>query len=241
MKRQFATIPENIDRSHIVQAIQAIRKDGVPQGRKSSTYVVEFEGEYFPPPLLVGMANFYANGEELGGLGKHVKGGRGTKCFSILEKAGFDIRRVSEIEGTTEAESSSEFNFALESHLEEFLIRNWHDIELGRHFELLRNSRGELIGQQYQTDTGPIDLLAISKDRKSFLVIELKRSRSSDSAVGQILRYMAYIKEEEAEAGQDVKGIIVAHSEDLKAKRATSMIPDVSFWQYQLSFEIKEL
>ena len=129
----------------------------------------------------------------------------------------------------------------MESHLEEFLIRNWGDVEFGKDYDLLRNSSGDLIGQQYQTDTGPIDLLAISKDRRSYLVIELKRARSSDSTVGQILRYMAYIKDEEAEADQSVKGIIVAHSEDPKAKRATSMVPDVSFWQYQLSFEVKEV
>ena len=241
MKRRYATIPDNISRSHIIQAIELMRKDGIPQDRMSSTYVVEFEGEYFPPPLTVGKANLYANGDELGGPGKHVKGGRGTKCFAVLEKAGFNIRRVAELEKKEVIAESTEFSFALESHLEEFLIRNWGDVEFGKDYDLLRNSSGDLIGQQYQTDTGPIDLLAISKDRRSYLVIELKRARSSDSTVGQILRYMAYIKDEEAEADQSVKGIIVAHSEDPKARRATSMVPDVSFWQYQLSFEVKEL
>ena len=148
---------------------------------------------------------------------------------------------MTELEEKEAITESTEFSFALESHLEEFLIRNWCDVEFGKDYDLLRNSSGDLIGQQYQTDTGPIDLLAISKDRRSYLVIELKRARSSDSTVGQILRYMAYVKEEEAEAGQSVKGIIVANSEDSKAKRATSMVPDVSFWQYQLSFEVKQL
>ena len=32
---------------------------------------------------------------------------------------------------------------------------------------------GETVGQQYQSDTGPIDILAVSKDKKELLVIEL--------------------------------------------------------------------
>ena len=66
------------------------------------------------------------------------------------------------------------------------------------------NSR-ELIGQQFQTDTGPLDLLAISKDQKELLVIELKKGRASDAVVGQIQRYMGFIKDEIAEDHQTVR------------------------------------
>jgi hypothetical protein len=33
---------------------------------------------------------------------------------------------------------------------------------------------GELVGQQYPSDTGPIDILAVSKDKRELLVVELK-------------------------------------------------------------------
>jgi restriction system protein len=42
---------------------------------------------------------------------------------------------------------------------------------------------GELMGQQFRTDTGRIDILAFSKDRKELLVVELKRGRASDAVV----------------------------------------------------------
>jgi restriction system protein len=54
--------------------------------------------------------------------------------------------------------------FAMEKHLEDFLIQNWHHADLGKKYDIFKD--GDLFGQQYQTDTGPIDILAISKDKK---------------------------------------------------------------------------
>ena len=48
--------------------------------------------------------------------------------------------------------------FALEEHLEEFLVQNWKQTELGKHYDIYEED-GELVGQQYPTDTGPIDIL----------------------------------------------------------------------------------
>ena len=63
--------------------------------------------------------------------------------------------------------------FALEKHLEEFLVANWEATELSDTFNIYAEDN-EISGQQYQTDTGPIDIL----------VIELKRGRASDAVVG---------------------------------------------------------
>ena len=58
------------------------------------------------------------------------------------------------------------------------------------------------------TDTGPIDILAVGKDKQEVLVVELKKGRASDSVVGQIQRYMGYIAEI-AEEHQRVRGVIM--------------------------------
>jgi restriction system protein len=63
--------------------------------------------------------------------------------------------------------------FALEEHLEDFLVKNWAQTELGKEYDIYEED-GEK-GQQYQTDTGPLNILAISKDKKRLLVVELKR------------------------------------------------------------------
>jgi restriction system protein len=67
--------------------------------------------------------------------------------------------------------------FALEKHLEEFLVQNWKQTELGKDYDIYEED-GELVGQQYPSDTGPIDILAISKDKNTLLVVELKKGQS---------------------------------------------------------------
>jgi restriction system protein len=132
-------------------------------------------------------------------------------------------------------ESTSQFVF--EEHLEEFLIKNWSQTELSQRYELFEEF-GEMSGQQYPTDTGPIDILAISKDKKELLVIELKRGRASDKVVGQILRYMGYVKDELAEEGQTVKGMIIGYKGDPKLKRALSVVSNIEFYRYSIGFEL---
>ncbi len=127
--------------------------------------------------------------------------------------------------------------FALEKHLEDFLVQNWKQSELGKEYDIYEED-GELVGQQYPSDTGPIDILAISKDKKSILVVELKKGRASDNVVGQIQRYMGYVLEELAEDYQQVKGVIIALEDDLKIKRALSVTNNIEFYRYQVSFKL---
>jgi restriction system protein len=131
-------------------------------------------------------------------------------------------------------ESTSQFVF--EEHLEEFLIKNWNKTELSQKYDLFE-AFGET-GQQYPTDTGPMDILAISKDKKELLVIELKRGRASDKVVGQIQRYMGYVKDELAEEGQSVKGMIIGATEDIKLKRSLSVASNIEFYRYLIDFKL---
>jgi restriction system protein len=127
--------------------------------------------------------------------------------------------------------------FALEMHLEDFLVKNWSATELGKTHNLYA-VEGETTGQQFPTDTGPIDILAISKDRKELLVVELKRGRASDRVVGQIQRYMGYVLGEMAEEHQTVRGVIIALEDDIRLKRALSVAPNIDFYRYQVSFSL---
>ena len=129
--------------------------------------------------------------------------------------------------------------FALEKHLEEFLVQNWKQTELGKEYDIYQED-GELVGQQYPTDTGPIDILAQSKDKKTLLVVELKKGRVSDNVVGQIQRYMGYVFEELREENQTVKGIIIGLDDDLKVKRALSVTNNIEFYKYQVSFKLSK-
>lgn len=127
--------------------------------------------------------------------------------------------------------------FAMEKHLEDFLVRNWQQTELGKKYDIYEED-GELVGQQYPSDTGPIDVLAISKDKKELLVVELKKGRVSDTVVGQIQRYMGFVKEELAEDNQVVKGVIIGSEDDIRIRRALSVTTNIEFYRYQVSFKL---
>lgn len=127
--------------------------------------------------------------------------------------------------------------FAMEKHLEEFLVANWAQTDLGREYDIFEEE-GEQVGQQYPTDTGSIDILAIAKDKKRLLVVELKKGRASDVVVGQTLRYMGYVQEELADDGQSVRGVIIALEEDQRIRRALVMVPTIEFYRYQISFKL---
>ena len=127
--------------------------------------------------------------------------------------------------------------FAMETHLQEFLVENWAQTELGKEYEIYEEG-GERVGEQYETDTGPLDILAVRKDKQELLVVELKKGRASDAVVGQVLRYMGYVKQELAEDGQTVRGAIIALEDDQRIRRALAVASNVSFYRYQVSFKL---
>jgi len=127
--------------------------------------------------------------------------------------------------------------FAMEKHLEAFLVANGNQTELAKTYSIYQED-DEMVGQQYSTDAGPIDILAISKDNKRLLVVELKCGRASDVVVGHILRYMGYIKEQIAEKEQKVEGVIIALEDDQKLKWALAAVDNISFYRYEVSFKL---
>ena len=156
-----------------------------------------------------------------------------TKYAEEIESFISGASRPQLISTDESVEDASEF--ALEKHLEDFLVQNWASTELGQNYDIYEED-GELIGQQFPSDTGPIDILAISKDKKEFLVVELKKGRASDAVVGQVQRYMGYVQEEQP--NQKVRGVIIALEDDLRLKRALSVTNNIDFYRYQVNFKL---
>lgn len=141
---------------------------------------------------------------------------------------------------STDATVEDAAAFAMESHLEEFLVHNWSQTELAKEYDIYEEE-GERVGRQYPTDTGPLDILALSKDKRRLLIIELKKGRASDVVVGQTLRYMSFVRDELAEPGQTVLGAIIALEDDARIRRAISLVPAISFYRYQVSFKLMKV
>ncbi len=69
-------------------------------------------------------------------------------------------------------------------------------------------------------------------------MIELKRGKSSDSTVGQILRYMGWVRENLAKPSQRVRGIIIAREVDDALRYAVKYLQDVSVLTYKVDFKL---
>ena len=127
--------------------------------------------------------------------------------------------------------------FAMEKHLEDFLVKNWAQTDLGKYYDIFTED-GMPAGQQYPTDTGPMDILAVKKDKSELPVVELKRGRASDVVVGQVLRYMGFVLQELAEPNQTVRGAIIALDDDQRIRRALAVAPNVEFYRYEMTFRL---
>ncbi len=80
-------IPKNISREHIIKAIKEIKKVGIPSGRSSKKFHLEYKGEFYPPKYTIALANKYANGKEL--ASQEFSGGEEANTF--LKGLGFKI------------------------------------------------------------------------------------------------------------------------------------------------------
>jgi hypothetical protein len=144
---------------------------------------------------------------------------------------------LEETEEDEHVEEDQELLFPVESHLRDFIANNIDAITVnGQKLKLYVDEEGR-DGVEYPTDVGQIDILA-TDEGGNFVVFELKLSRGADKAIGQISRYMGWIKLNLA-YDKGVKGVIVAKNVDEKLKYASSIIPDISLFEYELNFKIQ--
>ena len=146
-------------------------------------------------------------------------------------------KKCLDIQVKDESSQLSKGLFYMESQLEDFIIQNWSKTQFGKKYDLIIKD-GELLSQQYRTDIGRIDILAKKKSNNSYVVIELKRNQTSDDTIGQLTRYMGWIKEKFND--NNVSGIIVAGDFDNKLDYARKMIPNIEIFKYQVDFKLSE-
>jgi hypothetical protein len=108
------------------------------------------------------------------------------------------------------------------------------DIKL-KHGEIIERSKIINWFQQKYPKIKPAD------KSSDYVVIELKVSKGHDRVVGQLLRYMGWIKQNLANENQKVRGVIVAReiTEDLIL--ATSMVQDITLLEYKLKVSLHKV
>jgi hypothetical protein len=172
--------------------------------------------------------------------------GSDDKFFKIdsshfrLYEPGRDPTPISEltpaVEEPSEVMPGASEEFAYEHDLRDYLARNLHIIEPSLKLYLDEG----ITGVEFPVGGRYIDILAVDQSG-GYVVIELKVSKGYDRVVGQLLRYVSWIKKSHAEPGQGVRGIIIAKqiSEDLRL--ACSEVPSISLYEYALSVSVKRI
>jgi hypothetical protein len=122
--------------------------------------------------------------------------------------------------------------FAFERDLRSYLARNLGMLERG--LSLFRDE--EFSGIEFPVGGRFIDILAVDTGG-NYVVIELKVSRGYDRVIGQLLRYMAWVKRNLAEEKR-VRGFTVASELTDDLTLAASLVPDVSLFQYELALKL---
>lgn len=148
------------------------------------------------------------------------------------------------LESTTEAKENDALfiTASLESMLEDFITNNLSALEPS--LQLFKDEDG-IPGRQYTTEVGTIDLLCVD-GKNNFVVIELKRGRESDKVVGQISRYIGWVKAKLADNSRDVRGIVIIHKptekypKDNKLEYAISANSRLELRYYEINLKFFE-
>ncbi len=139
-------------------------------------------------------------------------------------------------DGESEDPIAPDSEFAFESDLRDYLAKNLPLLEAGLR---LYDEEG-ITGVEYPAGGRYIDILAVDSQSR-FVVIELKVSRGYDRVIGQLLRYMGWIRQNLAKGGPEVRGIIVAReiTEDLRLACIES--GRIELFEYQLSLSVQRV
>jgi len=134
-------------------------------------------------------------------------------------------------------EKSEEMVFMMEKYLEHFIEKNFDRIGFDSNLKLYQDEENN--GRQYPTSVGRIDLLAVDEDTDDYVIIELKKGKAADRVVGQILRYMGWVRENLVEDNEGVRGLIILKKMNDRLRYALSNIPDVDIYEYKVDFSIQ--
>lgn len=100
-----------------------------------------------------------------------------------------------------------------EEKLHRNLYANWDKTPFAKEWELVRT--GSNMGKLNTHEIGELDMLAKNKSGNKWLIIELKKGPGSDKTIGQILRYMGWVKEKKAGEKDSVEGLIICGNYNL--------------------------
>lgn len=78
-----------------------------------------------------------------------------------------------------------------------------------------------------------MDLLCVDTSTNALVVVELKRGHSADRFIGQVARYMGWVRGHLAATGQNV-----AREHDDRLRYAAAAVPGLTILTYNVTFQL---
>lgn len=121
--------------------------------------------------------------------------------------------------------------FETEENLQRYLYSNWNKTPFSEEWSLVPST--SYLGKFPAGNAWEIDFLAHHKKLNKWLVIEIKQDKSSDETIGQILRYIGWVKKNKARKTDEVEGLIICGSVDEEILSALICVPFVQAQIYR--------
>jgi len=164
-----------------------------------------------------------------------------------LDEVWWMLLKPSAEEGTPVPQEDAGLAFGLEPHLQRFMRDNWDRLELGKQWAIYAEPGEQLAGYEYACALGRMDLLCKHRSEPRWLILELKRGqKTEDETLGQLLRYMGWVKHHLASPQDSVEGCIITDS-GLEGKaldrlqHALSVVPKTQLRMYDVTFSLHDV
>jgi len=96
---------------------------------------------------------------------------------------------------------------------------------------------------EFSTGVGRPDILLTHKTDSRVCVVELKESNSSDRAVGQLLKYVGWVRDHlddlDVSEDADVEGRLIVSGPTEKLEYALSAVQNFTLHQYNINVELR--
>lgn len=146
-------------------------------------------------------------------------------------------------EGLEDAESAGEF--VKEKHLQQYLVNHWEQIDLSEQWMIYSDADDPEAGVEFSTGIGRPDILLTHTSEERVCILELKKGSTSDRAVGQLLRYVGWVREhleelEDVSADADVEGRLIVSEPSEKLEYAISVVPELTLYEYEMEVTLNQ-
>ena len=135
--------------------------------------------------------------------------------------------------------------FAKEKHLQQYLINQWDKVALSDQWQIYSDADDPEAGVEYSTGIGRPDILLTHTSGERVCVLELKKGRTSDRAVGQLLRYVGWVQDnieelEDIDTEADIEGRLIVSKPTDKLEYAISVVPELTLHEYEMEVRLNQ-